>query len=91
MLTSTVKFLPPTSELFTSRQLSERHPHILNYHRVSWALRKREANGLTKSHAVFESPCGTLLVHEPTFLAWFVGLSNRAKPRRLRTKSRTPL
>ena len=78
--------LPPLSELFTSRQLSERHPHLLNAHRVAWALRNRKKNGLTTAGAIFDSPCGELLIREPTFLAWFLGLSNRAKPRRLRTR-----
>jgi hypothetical protein len=36
-------------------------------------------NGL--SGAVFDSPCGELLIHEPSFLAWFLGLGGRAKPR----------
>ena len=36
-------------------------------------------NGLTA--AVFDSPCGELLIHEPSFLAWFLGLSGRAMPR----------
>ncbi len=78
--------LPPTSELYTGRQLAERHQHLLNAHRVAWALRNRDSNGLTKSRAVFESPCGTLLVHEPKFLEWFLGLAGQAKPRRLRTR-----
>jgi hypothetical protein len=76
--------LPPTSELFTSRPLIDRHPHLLNPSRVAWALRNRESNGLTKSRAVFESPCGELLIHEPRFLEWFLGLTGRTKPRRLR-------
>jgi hypothetical protein len=77
--------LPPTSELYTGRQLAARHQNLLNKHRVAWALRHRRKNGLTNSNAVFESPCGELLIHEPAFLAWFLGLSNRAKPRRLRS------
>jgi hypothetical protein len=76
--------LPPTCELFTSRPLIERHPHLLNASRVAWALRNRKANGLTESRAVFESPCGELLIHEPKFLEWFLGLTGRTKPRRLR-------
>jgi hypothetical protein len=31
--------------------------------------------------AVFDSPCGELLIHDPSFLAWFLGLSGRAKRR----------
>lgn len=79
--------LPPTSELFASRPLIDRHPHLLNPHRLAWALRNRESNGLTKSRAVFDSPCGELLIHEPKFLEWFLGLSGRSKPRRERAKS----
>jgi uncharacterized membrane protein len=61
--------LPPTTELVTKAQLVARHPHLLSVSRVTWALRRRTVNGL--SAAVFE----------PSFLAWFLGLSGRAKPR----------
>ena len=71
--------LPPTTELVTKAQLVARHPHLLSVNRVTWALRCRAVNGLTA--AVFDSPCGELLIHEPSFLAWFLGLSGRAKPR----------
>ena len=82
--------LPPTSELYTRRQLAERHPHLLNEHRVTWALRNRHRNGLNTAGAVFDSPCGELLIREPTFLAWFLGLAGRAKPRATR-RSRSTL
>ena len=71
--------LPPMAELFTKAQLVARHPHLLNVNRVTWALRRRATNGL--STAIFDSPCGELLIHEPSFLAWFLGLGGRAKPR----------
>lgn len=71
--------LPPTTELVTKTQLVIRHSHLLSVNRVTWALRCRATNGL--SAAVFDSPCGELLIHEPSFLAWFLGLSGRAKPR----------
>ena len=71
--------LPPMTELFTKPQLVARHPHLLSVNRVTWALRHRATNGL--SAAIFDSPCGELLIHEPSFLAWFLGLDGRAKPR----------
>ena len=71
--------LPPTTELVTKAQLVARHPHLLSVNRVTWALRWRAVNGL--SAAVFDSPCGELLIHEPSFVAWFLGLGSRAKPR----------
>ena len=70
---------PPMKELVTKAQLVARHPHLLSVNRVTWALRRRAVNGL--SVAVFNSPCGELLIHEPAFIAWFLGLSGRAKPR----------
>lgn len=73
--------LPPTSELYTRSQLIQRHPHLLSEHRVAWALRNRRTNGLNSAGAVFDSPCGELLIREPAFLAWFLGLAGRAKPR----------
>ena len=71
--------LPPASELFHIRTLVERHPQILTESRVRWAVRQRESNGL--ADAVFEARAGGLIVHEPAFLAWFLGLSGRNKPR----------
>ena len=71
--------VPPTTELVTKAQLIARHSHLLSANRVAWALRRRTVNGL--SDAVFESPCAELLIHEPSFLAWFLGLSGRGKPR----------
>ena len=76
--------LPPTAEIFPRREFAARHPTILNRHRVEWALRNRKRNGLDKAGAVFESRGGELLIREPAFLAWFLGLSGRAKPRALR-------
>jgi hypothetical protein len=89
MPSATAQSLPPTSELFTSRQLATRHPHLLSEHRLAWATRHRQKNGLTANGAVFESPCGEILIHEPAFLSWFLGLSSRAKPRRLRKAKAT--
>jgi len=80
--------LPPMTELFTKAQLVARHPHLLSVNRVIWALRRRATNGL--STAVFDSPCGELLIHEPSFLAWFLGLGGRAKPRVGRRGGRRP-
>jgi len=78
--------LPPMAELVTKAQLVARHPHLLSVNRVTWALRCRAVNGL--SAAVFDSPCGELLIHEPSFLAWLLGLSGRAKPRAARRAGR---
>jgi hypothetical protein len=78
--------VPPTTELVTKAQLIARHSHLLSANRVAWALRRRAVNGL--SDAVFESTCGALLIHEPSFLAWFLGLSGRARRRAGRTGRR---
>lgn len=74
--------MPSTTELFTKDQLVSRHSHLLSANRVVWALRRRAINGL--SGAVFDSPCGQLLIHEPAFIAWLLGLKGRAKPRAIR-------
>jgi hypothetical protein len=76
---NTMARLPPTTELVTKAQLVARHPHLLSVNHVTWALRCRAVNGL--SGAVFDSPCGELLIHEPSFLAWLLGLGGRAKSR----------
>jgi hypothetical protein len=73
--------LPPSSEVYPWRQLVGRHPNLLSEPRVQWALRNRRKNGLQAADAVFDSPCGELLIHEPAFLTWFLGLAGRAKPR----------
>lgn len=79
--------LPQTSEIFPRREFAARHPTILNLSRLEWALRNRRHNGLTDAGGVFESRGGELLIREPAFLAWFLGLSGRSKPRRLRRRS----
>jgi hypothetical protein len=79
--------LPPASELFTRRKLVERHPNLLNEHRVAWALRNRYNNGLDEIGAVFNSPCGESVIHETKFLQWFLGLAGRSKPRRQRRRA----
>ena len=55
--------LLPTTELVTKAQLVARHSHLLSVNRVTWALRCRAVNGLTA--AVFDSPCGELLIDAP--------------------------
>jgi hypothetical protein len=76
--------IPPASELFNKRQMVERHPNLLSPLRLEWALRQREINGLTDIGAVFETKGGEIYIHEPSFLAWFLGLTGRNKPRALR-------
>jgi hypothetical protein len=79
--------LPPTSEIFSKRALAARHPTILTLSRIEWAIRKRRDNGLEKAGGCFETMAGEEMLHEPAFLAWFLGLSGRAKPRRLRRRA----
>jgi hypothetical protein len=79
--------IPPTAELFSKEALVERHPNLLTYPRMQWALRNRATNGL--SSVVYESKSGQLLVHEPAFLRWYLGLTGRSKPRASRTRGRT--
>jgi hypothetical protein len=76
--------VPPTAELFNKCQLVERHPNLLTPARIEWALRRRDVNGL--KGVVYESRSGELVVHEPGFLAWYLGLAGRAKPRATRRK-----
>jgi hypothetical protein len=78
--------IPPTSELFCKEALIERHPNLLTHPRVQWALRNRARNGL--SSVVYESKSGQLLVHEPEFLRWYLGLTGRSKPRASRAVRR---
>ncbi len=78
---------PPPAELFSVQQLATRHPHLLSVNRLQWAVRQRRKNGLAAARVVFDSPCGQLFIHEPAFLAWFLGLSGRSKPRALRARA----
>jgi len=80
--------IPPTSELFNKAQLVERHPNLLTPARVEWALRQREGNGL--KGVVYESRSGELVVHEPGFLQWYLGLAGRARPRAPRRCHKRP-
>ena len=79
--------IPRTSELFSKEALVERHPNLLTQPRMQWALRNRATNGL--SSVVYESKSGQLLVHEPAFLRWYLGLTGRSKPRASRTLRRS--
>jgi hypothetical protein len=79
--------LPPASELFALKPLSKRHPDLAPENRVRWAARNRHRNGLASCGAVFESPCGALIFHEPTFLRWLLGLSGKKKPRASRNRA----
>ena len=72
--------------LLTAAQLSARHPALLSLNRIAWAARHRHRNGLVAAGAVFESPFGRLLYHEPSMLQWVKGLAGRSKPRRQRIK-----
>lgn len=76
--------IPPTSELFSKTQLVERHPKLLNRYRVDWAVRHRDRNGL--ADYVFETRSCELLIHEPGFLSWYLGLSGLAKPEARRNR-----
>jgi hypothetical protein len=76
--------IPPTSELFDIHSIVERHPHLLTESRVRWALRNRTRNGLDAQHAVFMTASEILLIHEPAFLRWWLGLGGRNRPRRPR-------
>ena len=80
--------IPPTSELFGVRQLVTRHPNLLTEPRLKWALRNRKENGLDAIGAVFDSKGGELLIREPTFIAWWLGLSGRHTPRGPRRRRR---
>jgi len=78
--------LPPSDELFDKPTLVARHPNFLSESRLQWAVRHRATNGL--AGVVFETRGGELLIHEPGFLRWFLGLEGRGKPRALRTRRR---
>lgn len=73
--------VPDTSALFTKHALVERHSNLLKATSVAWALRNRATNGLEEAEAVFESQSGELLLYEPAFLRWYLGLAGRRKPR----------
>jgi hypothetical protein len=85
--TTSCSTLPPSSELFNKHLFVQRHPTLLTPLRVEWALRNREINGLMDMGGVFETRGGELYIHEPTFLAWFLGLDGRNKPRSSRRPS----
>jgi hypothetical protein len=79
--------IPPTSELFSKEALVERRPNLLTHPRIQWALRNRARNGV--SSVVYESKSGQLLVDEPAFLRWYLGLTGRSKPRASRVLGRS--
>jgi len=82
----TAQTLPDAAEIFSLKALAARHPHLLSESRLKWAARNRRKNGLLDRRAIYESPTGELLFHEPKVLEWLLGLGGRAKPRVLRTR-----
>jgi hypothetical protein len=76
------KCTPPTTELFCAQDLIRRHPHLLTTARIQWAVRNRRKNGL--QDAVYVTKSGHLVIHEPQFLRWYLGLTGRKKPRAAR-------
>jgi hypothetical protein len=80
-------YVPPVAELFGLIPLSERHPGLLPENRLRWMARNRHTNGLIDARAIYESRVGELLFHEPATISWLLGLSGRAKPRRVRKES----
>jgi hypothetical protein len=81
---------PPPAELFTIHALAERHPKLLSENRLRWAIRNRATNGLAEAGAVFDSPVGEFILHEPAVISWVLGLSGRSKPRAARRKRQAP-
>jgi len=77
---------PPPAELFSIHALAQRHPTLLSENRLRWAIRNRASNGLAAAGAVFDSPVGKFILHEPAVICWILGLSGRAKPRAARLK-----
>jgi hypothetical protein len=76
--------LPPPAEIFSLKAMAERNPTLLPESRLRWMARNRTRNGLQAAGAIFDSPAGELLFHEPTTIAWLLGLTGRAKPRSCR-------
>jgi hypothetical protein len=72
---------PPPTELFSIHALAERHPALLSENRLRRAVRNCESNGLAAPGAVFDSPVGEFILHEPAVIGWVLGLSGRPKPR----------
>ena len=80
--------VPPVAEIFPLKDLCARHPRLLPESRVRWMARNRDSNGLKAAGGVFESPLGgELLFHEPSVIAWLLGLIGRAKPRARRSRA----
>ena len=80
---------PHPAELFSIHALAERHPTLLSVNRLRWAIRNRHINGLAAAGAVFDSPVGEFILHEPAVINWVLGLSGRAKPRAARRKKQS--
>ncbi len=81
--------LPPTSELFEVAAFSARHGQLTPLNRVIWAVRRRHKNGLAAVGGTFESPLGIVLIHEPTFIRWLLGLAGKSAPRKPRAARQT--
>lgn len=88
MQTTTDLSLPSVTELFSIQDLVARHPTLFTRSRLQWALRNRKTNGLIAANAVFETQSRQLLVREPAFIAWYLRLDGRNRPRAIRVYTR---
>jgi len=84
MQTITNLSLPSVTELFSIQDLVARHPTLFTRSRLQWALRNRKTNGLIAANAVFETQSRQLLLREPAFIAWYLKLDGRNRPRATR-------
>ena len=55
---------------------------------LNWWAEQFAGLALAEITPVYNSPGGELLIHEPSFLAWFLGLGGRARPRAGRRRGR---
>ena len=79
--------VPPLDHLFSIEELVARNPHILKESSIRWAARNRFENGAEE--AFYKTQSGQLLVNEPVFMAWYLNLESRNRPRAPRRRSRS--
>lgn len=73
----------PTSsdpnEYFPLTVFAQRQPeHVKSLGALRWHCARRDENGMSASGVVIETATGRLVIHEPSFFAWYFGVDQAA-------------
>jgi hypothetical protein len=67
--------VPSPDDCFPLSVFAQRQPkHVKSLGALRWHCARREQNGMAAIGAVVETATGRLVIHEPSFFAWYFGV-----------------